>query len=141
MFSILHRIEIEASPEKLFAAINTESGLSAWWSKTKADGESFTFFFGPNGEHQVTMALIASIPNKEIRWKCTQGPWVNMGEFIFSVESHERGAVLDFAHHGWQETDNFYKHCNPKWAFFLAVSLKQYLETGTGQPHPKDPSI
>ena len=141
MNSILHRIVIESSPEKLFQALNTESGLSNWWTRAEQNEEKITFLFGPNGEHQVVMALISAIPGQEVKWQCIAGAWAEKGEFVFSIAETARGACLDFAHHGWQETDDFYKYCNAKWGYFLAVSLKQYLETGRGLPHPNDPNI
>lgn len=141
MHSILHKIVIETSPDKLFQALSSEQGLSNWWTKAKKNAEETTFFFGPDEEHQVVMKTLSSTPNKELRWQCVAGPWTDKGEFVFSISEDKRGSSLDFAHHGWQETDDFYKHCNPKWGFFLAVSLKQYLESGSGLPHPNDPSI
>ncbi|WP_370978448.1 SRPBCC domain-containing protein [Agaribacterium sp. ZY112] len=141
MHSILHKIVIEASTDELFQAISSEKGLSKWWSKTNINAEQVSIFFGPNDEHQVQMQVLSSIPGQEIIWQCISGPWADKGEFIFSITEHERGSCLDFAHHGWQEADDFYKHCNAKWGFFFTVSLKQYLETGKGQAHPNDPSI
>lgn len=141
MHSILHKIVIESSPEKLFQALNTETGLSNWWTKAEKEGEEATFFFGPNGEHQVVMKVVSSTPEQEVKWQCIAGPWVEKGEFVFTIAEDDRGVSLDFVHQGWPETDDFYKHCNSKWGFFLASSLKQYLETGTGLPHPNDPSI
>ncbi len=141
MHSILHKTVIESTPENLFQAIKNASGLSSWWTKAEQGEEDITLFFGPNGEHQVVMELISVIPEREIRWKCTSGPWIEQGEFVFSITEHERGSCLDFSHHGWLETDDFYKHCNAKWGFFFTVSLKQYLETGKGRPHPNDPNI
>lgn len=141
MHSILHKIVIETSPDNLYIALTSDNGLSNWWTNAESNNDTTRFFFGPNGEHQVLMKHVSSAKNKEVKWQCIEGPWVDKGEFVFSIEEHERGTSLDFAHHGWQETDDFYKHCNPKWGFFLAVSLKQYLETGKGLPHPNDPSI
>lgn len=141
MHSILHKIVIESSSENLFQALSTVEGLSNWWTKAEQKGEEITFFFGPNGEHQVVMALISVTANQEVKWQCVAGPWADKGEFVFSISEDERGVCLDFSHHGWQETDDFYKHCNSKWGYFLVVSLKQYLEAGTGLPHPNDPSI
>ncbi|UGA56617.1 SRPBCC family protein [Vibrio sp. VB16] len=141
MQSILHKIVIEASPNQLFRALTTTEGLSNWWTKTEQKGDELTFSFGPNGEHQVVMTLLSSIPDKEVRWQCTGGPWVETGEFVFSISADDRGSCLRFAHHGWEQPDDFYQHCNAKWGFFLVISLKQYLETKIGQPHPNDPSI
>ena len=42
---------------------------------------------------------------------------------------------------GWLDDGDFFMHRNAKWGFLLAVSLKQFLESGTGVPHPGDPSI
>ena len=71
MHSILHKILIKTSPEKLYEALNTQSDLASWWTKNEWEGEEITFYFGPNGEHQVTMRVTSAIPAKEIRWQCT----------------------------------------------------------------------
>ncbi len=141
MHGIFHKINIDASPEKLFQALTTENGLSSWWTKAEKNNENITFSFGPDGEHKVVMALLSKIPNKEIKWQCSGGPWEEKGEFTFSITENENGSSLDFSHIGWPEIDDFYKHCNAKWGYFLVVSLKEYLETGVGAPHPKDPNI
>lgn len=141
MYSILHKIVIETSPEKLIEALTTEQDLSSWWTNAERKGDECAFFFGQHAEHKVVMKTLTSDLDNEVRWQCIEGPWIEKGEFVFSVTEDDRGACLDFAHHGWPETDDFYKHCNSKWGFFLAVSLKGYLETGNGSPHPNDPSI
>lgn len=79
--------------------------------------------------------------NELVVWHCLAGLWTETGLFTFSISPDERGAVLNFSHQGWSETNDFYQHCNSKWGFFLVVSLKSYLEKGVGQPHPNDPNI
>jgi len=144
MNSILHKITIETTPEKLYHAITTQNGLSAWWTKcetsSKIDSVA-SFLFGPNGEHKVEMKIKRLTPNEEVQWQCVNGPWAETGLFTFSISPDKRGAVLRFAHADWPDTGDFYQHCNTKWAFFLCVSLKKYLESGTGEPHPQDPNI
>jgi len=144
MAEILHRLTIDSPPEEVYKALTEQDGLSAWWTKTNTRGDigsKATFFFGPNGEHQVVMEIIELIKNELVSWKCVEGPWVNTGAFKFLIQPDERGTVLQFSHSGWPEADEFYMHCNSKWGFFFTVSLKKYLETGTGQPHPNDPDI
>lgn len=141
MHSILHKLTIECSPEALYMAIAKQKGLAAWWTKSEIKEKSLRLFFGQQGENQVEMDITNTIENTQVKWKCTAGPWVDKGDFVFDISPDERGCCLRFSHHGWQETDDFYQHCNSKWGFFLVVSLKQYLETGTGLPHPNDPSI
>ena len=141
MHTILHKITIETSPENVYKSLTTEEGLSSWWTEAKSDNDHISFFFGPNKLHLVVMKSIKCTPQKEVRWKCVDGPWIDTGDFIFDITQHERGACLDFAHEGWREQNDFFKHCNSKWGYFLVVSLKQFLETGKGAPHPADPSI
>lgn len=144
MTDILHRIIIEASPEKVYNALTEEKGLSAWWTNAKTEGKvgsQASFFFGPNGEHQVVMEITDLVKNELISWKCIDGPWVNTDAFQFHIQPDERGSALQFSNSGWADADAFYMHCNSKWGFFLTVSLKNLLETGKGQPHPNDPNI
>jgi uncharacterized protein YndB with AHSA1/START domain len=145
MFNILHRITIETTPDKFYLALTTQQGLSAWWTNTVTHGDAIgstnTFLFGPEGDHKVDMLINTLETDKKVVWQCTSGPWINTGTFTFLISADERGTVLHFSHQGWIESDDFFQHCNSKWGYFLAVSLKQYLETGLGQPHPNDPNI
>ena len=144
MTDILHRIIIEASPEKVYSALTEQDLLSAWWTKSTTEGKVDSianFFFGPNGEHKVDMKIIDLDPNKQVIWKCVNGPWENTEEFQFRIQADERGSVLQFKNTGWKESNEFFMHCNSKWGFFLTVSLKNLLEQGIGQPHPNEPNI
>lgn len=142
-YSICHRVEIEASPEKLFNALSTLEGLASWWTPMTTGettlGSVISFRFG-DGKSGPDMRVDESVPGKRVKWTCLEEPWPGM-HFVFSIEAHERGAVLLFDHVGWPETNDFYRHCNGKWGYFLISSLKPYLESGTGAPHPHDPSI
>ncbi len=140
MHSILHRLVIETEPKKLVAAFLEPSQLSAWWTKAQGNDGHITFVFGPEGEHKVVMKIL-EVHDDCVRWQCVEGSWVDTGEFEFKISEDERGTVLHFAHHGWQENGDFFQHCNSKWGYFLVTSLKNYLEKGEGAPHPNDPSI
>lgn len=144
MTDILHRVIIEASPEKIYSALTEQDQLSAWWTKAKTEskvGSVASFFFGPNGGHKVEMEITDLVPNERVCWKCVNGPWVDTKAFQFNIKVDERGSALQFSNLGWAESDEFFMHCNSKWGFFLTVSLKNLLERGVGQPHPNDPNI
>lgn len=142
MPDILHRVIIEALPAQVFSALTTQQGLSDWWTRAAISPDNIvSFMFGPNGEHVVKMAVEQLVPDKKVVWRCVEGPWVDIGEFVYDIIEDERGSVVLFSHTGWQKADDFYRHCNSKWGFFLATSLKELLETGTGKPHPADPDI
>ena len=144
MTDILHRVIIEASPEKVYSALTEQAQLSAWWTKAvteKKIGSVASFLFGPNGEHKIEMEITDLVSNERVCWKCVAGPWVDTGAFQFNIQADERGSALQFSNLGWAEANEFFMHCNSKWGFFLTVSLKNLLEQGNGQPHPHDPNI
>ncbi len=144
MVDILHRVIIEASPEKVFSALTKQSQLSAWWTKAETKGElgsEIHFFFGENGDHLVKMKITELISNKRVCWTCSDGPWIDTKSFVFNIEKDVRGSALEFSNLGWAEPNEFFMHCNSKWGFFLTVSLKNLLEKGVGQPHPLEPNI
>lgn len=141
--AICHRIEIEAAPAKVFDALATQAGLSAWWTTmVKTDGSSGSvaeFRFG-DGKSGADMRIDELLPQKRVAWTCVDGPWKEM-TFHFDIEPHERGAALRFTNDGWPEQNDFFRHCNSKWGFFLTASLKSYVEEGSGTPHPGEPKI
>ena len=143
MTEILHRIVVNEAPEVLYRALTERAGLAAWWTPmveaTPEVGSVARFRFG-DGEHGPDMEITELTPAQRVAWTCVAGPWVG-NRFEFDIAPHERGAVLAFAHRGWSEAGEFYMHCNAKWGYFLGVSLKSYVETGTGAPHPQDPDL
>ncbi len=139
---IAHRVEIEATPEEVFDALNNPKELSAWWTPADVNDQDpaiVNFRFGES--HIVPMRVEETVASELVKWQCIEGPWADKGNFVFELESIERGTNLRFTHEGWAEIDDFFRHCNSKWGFFLAVSLKGLLETGVGQPSPNDPAI
>lgn len=141
MNNIMHKVEFTSSVADLYQALTDTTGLSAWWTKAEQTSDVISFAFGPKGEHVVKMQIMSKTENKQVKWICAEGPWQGIGEFTFDLSDSEQGACLRFCHDGWSEADDFYMHCNCKWAFFFAVSLKNYLETGRGAPHPNDPNM
>ena len=55
----------------------------------------------------------------------------------FDLTAQDDGTVVLFTHAGWREPCEFMAHCSARWAYFL-LSLKSYVETGTGTPFPED---
>jgi len=144
MTAIKHRLKIQCPTAKLYRALIAAEGLSQWWTRAETNsqpGSTATFSFGPQGEHRVVMEIVELKKNEKVIWRCIDGPWKETGLFTFNISRDEESSMLEFIHEGWEESGEFYMHCNSKWGFFLVVSLKNYLETGQGSPHPQDPDI
>ena len=143
MTAILHRIELRESPRHVYDALSTTAGLAAWWTPmvetdARVGGEA-RFRFG-DGEHGPDMRITELQPGERVAWHCERGPWQGH-DFVFDIRPGPKGAVLLFSHSGWAAADEFFMHCNSKWGYFLGVSLKSLVETGTGAPHPQDPDL
>jgi len=148
MVDIVHRIGIKATPTKVFAALSTIDGLAGWWTDdTVGDarlGGKIAFRFWSVSKALVGMMVMqveAETPPTEIRWLCTEGPddWVGTS-ITFQLSEQDGQTIVLFGHRNWQVASEAMAHCSMKWAVFL-LSLRQYVETGIGQPSPGDLKI
>ena len=140
MDTILHGVDIHATPEKVFAAVATASGLSSWWSTSVTAEErlggrvKFQFIPDFNPEMEITEFSQPAV----IAWKCVDGaaPW--QGATIgFAIRPAADGSSrLTFTQrYAGDIPDDAYGTFNYNWGYYLH-SLQQYLETGQGTPHP-----
>ena len=138
MVDILHRVGIDAKPDKVFLALTTIGGLRAWWTDAASGNAAkdglINFGF-------CTMQVLDAEPGKLVHWRCTGGPdeWLNT-EVRFRLEWKEGQTIVLFTHANWQEPVEFMHHCSTKWAIFL-LSLRDYIEKSQGHPAPHDLKI
>jgi uncharacterized protein YndB with AHSA1/START domain len=145
MSEILHLLEIEASPERVYEAIATPAGLGAWWTSDVRGGapttpvevgQEFELLFG--GDHGPRLKALQAKPGRGVEWECVGGhaEWIGT-RLLFHLTSHGPGTVLRFAHRGWREPSDYFAQSNCRWGFFLH-SLKGFVEAGAGRPWPND---
>jgi uncharacterized protein YndB with AHSA1/START domain len=141
MVDILHRVGITATPAKVYDALTTTEGLAAWWT-TDASGSSadtLRFRFGDVGGFDMKVLDLQS--EARVVWEVVDGPSDWIGTTVtFELATADEWTIVLFAHAGWREPVEFMNHCSTKWAIFL-MSLKSLVETGAGQPHPRDVQI
>jgi uncharacterized protein YndB with AHSA1/START domain len=138
MADIYHQIGVRADIEKAYRAITTLDGLSGWWTEARGDtGENGSLSFHFN-DISIEMTIIQLMPAKKVVWQCTEkeGEWKDT-MITFDIEQDRDQVFINFSHKGWAAQTSLCAHCNTKWAVFL-LSLKDYLETGKGQPFPHD---
>lgn len=148
MVNIIHRVGIKASIQKVYEALSTANGISNWWTKNTAGlsdvGKNLeVYFHSPDGTvmGSMTIEVLDLQTNKRVHWKLADGPkeWIGT-EVIFDIHQEEQFTIVLFQHRNWTEEVEFKAHCSMKWAVFL-LSLKQFIETGTGNPAPFDIKI
>jgi uncharacterized protein YndB with AHSA1/START domain len=111
---ILHRVGINARPERVFDALTTIEGLRGWWvSETTGDaGVRGTIDFG-----FCQMPVIEAAPNRVVRWRRVQGPkeWTGT-QVTFDLTWKDGQTFVLFKHADWREPVEFMHHCSTKWA-------------------------
>jgi uncharacterized protein YndB with AHSA1/START domain len=143
MTDILHRIGVQhASPERVYDALTTIDGLSAWWAENTSGstdvGGVIQFRFSAGG---FDMEVTELDPGRLVRWRVVDGPEEWIGTNVhWDLRQEGDFTIVLFEHEGWREPVEFMHHCSTKWGQFL-MSLKSLVETGDGQPAPRDVAI
>ncbi|HKT40746.1 MAG TPA: SRPBCC domain-containing protein [Rhodanobacteraceae bacterium] len=143
MADILHLLQIQAPRESVYQAIATAEGLRNWLSRdadldTELGGDGEIRF--AEGKRILKIGLRELKPTTRIVWKVLSAamPTWEDTTVAFEMTSEGDGTMLHFRHRGFQQADDLFAMSTTIWASFL-ISLKQYLETGKGMPHPDDP--
>ena len=160
MPSIQHAILIAASAEKIYHAITSQEGLSAWWTPgATANAEINSLARFPFGDgYFKEMKIVELTPGQFVKWNCVKGDkeWLDTA-LTFRLEtgndktllnSHpeikgqieqlgesENITLLIFHHENWKDYTPMFAECNYTWGRFL-WSLKLFCETGKGLPWP-----
>lgn len=148
MVSIIHRVGIKASLQKVYEALSTTEGIAGWWT-TDTTGIAevgkiiVVKFFSLEGKELGSMDMEVKLldQEKKVQWKCTDGPaeWIGT-DIVFELQQQEEYTIVIFSHKNWREEVEFKAHCSMKWAIFM-LSLKEFIETGKGKPSPYDIKI
>ncbi len=135
MYSIKHLFHINASKEKVFEALTTIKGLSAWWTSTTTGdtkvGATIQFRFDSFGGPDMKVTDIK--PNELVSWECVGKNDGWLGHiFTFVLDENDGKTRIRFEHAGWQEQNDFYAACCFSWARYME-SLRQLCQTGKGE--------
>jgi uncharacterized protein YndB with AHSA1/START domain len=141
MPDLKHQIPINATPEKVYAALTTEKGLRGWWtadSKTEDRvGGKAEFGFDKRGtvfhmtidNLQSPQLVVWSCSGDHLEWKGTTLTW--------NIAAESGITVLRFTHANWRAATEYYAMCNSSWGE-LMYRLKDYVEGRKPGPHWKD---
>jgi uncharacterized protein YndB with AHSA1/START domain len=141
---IWHEILINAAPSEVYGALTDVEKLAHWWTidvrGQSATGKTLEFWF--SGYRGAVMEVTTLKTDELVQWRVIDG---NSSEWIgtdleFKILHKQGKAFLHLRHSIWREDAEAFPHCSLGWAIFL-LSLKEYVETGKGRPHPYDMPI
>jgi len=135
---------VSAKPKLVYKALTKE--IDKWWTelsnKALQVGDKLTVQF----EKTTTWVMTVSeaVMNQSLVWQVTEAnhdlenistkdEW--KGTTIkWQIEENETGSKVSFTHEGLVPALECYDICEGGWVYFLE-SLKNYLDTGKGNPH------
>jgi uncharacterized protein YndB with AHSA1/START domain len=141
MAEMKHQIPIKAAPEKVYAAITSQTGLRGWWTAdTKADekaGGKAEFGFDKRGM-VFRMTIEKLDPGKRVVWSCHgDHPEWDGTVLTWELSPQDGSTTLRFNHSNWKAASDFYATCNSSWGE-LMHRLRDYVEGRNPGPHWKE---
>jgi uncharacterized protein YndB with AHSA1/START domain len=141
MPDILLETMIKASPEKIYKALTEQSGLASWWTtdtlaQPKVGTVSEFKFYGGKGHFKIRVNELE--PGKKVYWAPLQGPpdWTGT-RITWDLTPVEGGTKVVFGHRDYESVEGSFPSVGYQWAGYF-ISLKAYLESGKGTPHPDE---
>lgn len=141
-------LHFSSDPAAVYKALTSPEGLAGWWTAdcdvTRKVGEQSTFRFGATRN---VIKITQLVPDREVRWECVDqflppgdkfaksDEWVGTRPVFILNGRNGGGTELYFMHKGLHPGLACYQACAVGWDHYLKVSLKQYLEKGSGQPY------
>jgi hypothetical protein len=137
-------IKVKANQVDVFNAVAKE--LDKWWGKVdkpvSKEGDDFTISFGKT---KWRFLITEFSEYDRITWKCIKAEHIVEGltdieeewldtEVVWSFKKNINDVEISMGHNGLTPELNCYNICESGWNFFIATSLKNYLETGNGNP-------
>jgi len=139
-------ITVDATAHQAFTSI---TNISKWWTEnlegsSEKLGDEFTVRFGD--VHVSTQKLVEVIPGKKIVWLVTNSQlnfiknkqeWTGT-KISFEIVEKDNKTTIRFTHHGLVPEIECFDACSNAWGDYISKSLRNFVNTGKGQPTPKE---
>lgn len=141
MSNILHRLTIDAPPERVHELAATRAGIQQWWTPQPVAGDDsvggrIEVYFSNLDRAAAAFEVLERTPQRII-WRCVEGPedWLQTRIGFALKPREDGGTTLLFSHEGWREENEFMNGCSTNWASYL-MSLKSGAEGNGFTPYP-----
>ena len=138
MPDIHHELTVNASPEEVFAAISTPTGLDQWWTLTSAGqarvGSEFELGFGPDCCWRAEVSRAVPAAEFELVLVEAHDDWLG-SRVGFELTANDAGGTnVRFRHVGWPEDNAHYRESMGCWSAYLGL-MARAVETGETVPY------
>jgi hypothetical protein len=136
---------VDRTPEEAFEAIVNARG---WWSQeiegvTDQVGGEFDYHY--KDVHRCKIRVTELVPGQKVTWHVLdnyfnftedQAEWKDT-RVVFEITGTGDGAQVRFTHVGLVPEYECYDVCSNAWGGYITGSLRNLINTGQGQPNPK----
>lgn len=131
-------IRVKASPDALFDALTTVTGLAAWWNPATGSGDTGgELRFIMNAPEPLVIHVDEATRPASVRWTVADCPflpdWVGTRPTFTITPVGGDLCELHFHHQGLSENLECIDMCTRSWNHYM-TSLRDYLEAGRGSP-------
>jgi uncharacterized protein YndB with AHSA1/START domain len=131
-------IRVKASPDAIFDAFTTVSGLAAWWNPATGSGETGgDLRFMMNAPEPLVIHVDEATRSASVRWTVIDCPflpdWIGTRPTFTITPVDGDTTALHFRHQGLSEQLECFGVCTRSWTHYMA-SLRDYVEGGRGSP-------
>jgi uncharacterized protein YndB with AHSA1/START domain len=131
-------IRVKASPDALFDALTTVTGLAEWWNPATGSGETGgELRFIMNAPEPLVIHVDEATRPTSVRWTVTDCPflpdWIGTRPMFTITPVDGDTSELHFRHQGLNEELECIDMCTRSWNHYM-TSLRDYLEGGRGSP-------
>jgi hypothetical protein len=137
---------VDRTPQEAFEAITNVRG---WWSEgivgvTDQVGGEFDHRF--QDVHRCRVRVTELVPGRKVAWHILenhfnfisdQTEWKDT-QVVFEISEKDSGAEVRFTHVGLVPQYECYDVCSNAWGGYITGSLRSLINTGKGQPNPKE---
>ena len=131
-------IRVMATPDALFDALTTVSGLAAWWSPaTGSGGTGGELSFLMNAPEPLVIHVDDATRPTSVRWTVTDCPflpdWIGTRPTFTITPIDGETTELHFRHFGLDDRLECIDMCTRGWNHYM-TSLCDHLQIGRGSP-------
>lgn len=144
MKDIRHRVGIAAATDDIFEALTEPDRLVRWWAATarRETEPAPRLVLGFPGSRDLVWDIAEAEFGRRLHLRLRSGPdeWSGSA-LLFDLAEADDQVFVTLTHRTTDETPaEAWQFFCTKWPLFL-VSLKDFLETGSGRPYPDDVRI
>ena len=139
-------ITVNATAKEAFKA---SKSVSKWWTEnlegsSQKLNDEFTVRFGD--VHVSTQKLVEVIPGKKVVWLVTDSKlnfikdkheWTGT-KISFEIAEKDKETQIRFTHLGLVPAYECFDACSNAWGDYINNSLRNLVNTGEGQPTPRE---